>query len=401
MAKVFQLSTGSVSLNAALRYNRPFNTGLALQTTELPTQLAYGIAGVLSNLRCYVSSNTGSGVGTIRSRINTADGTQILSITSGATGIFEDASNTDSIDADDLISISSIKDSGTSVGVSMLGMGFTPGTSVNYLRLCTGNSAFAVVDFQRFMGLNSVATTMTTVEANWQIASRIAGTLKKLQIRLNSNTLTVLQTVNTRINGADGTIGVTVLALTTGLFEDLTNTDAIAVNDLINYEINATAGSGSGAGPFCIGFESSENALGYIGGTVTATGVNATETIFTGFPFPGSSFTEANINFPIYQAYTSSNLFIRLSSNGITATSTYTSRINGAAGNQTISIGSGLTGTFEDVTNTDLIAIDDLVGARMVAGGTGTVMVLTALGFALNVPSSATPRNRAFIGMVA
>lgn len=54
-----------------------------------------------------------------------------------------------------------------------------------------------------------------------------------------------------------------------------------------------------------------------------------------------------------------------------TGTGTFAIRINGATGNQTVSIGAGLTGFFEDTTNVDYAGGADLVN-YIWSGGDGT-----------------------------
>jgi hypothetical protein len=81
--------------------------------------------------------------------------------------------------------------------------------------------------------------------------------------------------------------------------------------------------------------------------------------------------TEAEVQVKWKHAGIFSNFGLRVITNTHANARTYSFRKNGANGNQTISVGAGLTGWFEDNTNTDTVAVDDLLStaAQIVAGG--------------------------------
>lgn len=85
-------------------------------------------------------------------------------------------------------------------------------------------------------------------------------------------------------------------------------------------------------------------------------------------------------------AGTFSNLYVKVSANAATTSSTVTFRKAGADGNLTLSIGAGQTGEFEDTSHTDSVAAGDLVGVKIVTGATGG-LTLEAVG-TLFEPSS-------------
>lgn len=67
-----------------------------------------------------------------------------------------------------------------------------------------------------------------------------------------------------------------------------------------------------------------------------------------------------------------SRLWTRISANTLTASSTMTLRVNSAAGNQTLSIGSSTSGEFEDLVGSDYVKSGDNLGLQYVWGATGT-----------------------------
>lgn len=74
-------------------------------SSEGPVQVGPNLAGVWDKLSVYLSSNTVSAASTIKSRINGADGNQVLNITASTSGWYRDTSNTDTIAAGDALSI--------------------------------------------------------------------------------------------------------------------------------------------------------------------------------------------------------------------------------------------------------------------------------------------------------
>lgn len=89
-------------------------------------------------------------------------------------------------------------------------------------------------------------------------------------------------------------------------------------------------------------------------------------------------------------AYTLSDLLVRVINNSVTAASTVRSRVNGANGNQSVSIGASATGVFEDITNTDTIASGDLINSQLVVGSTGTEIELSIVSYTLEDATATT-----------
>ena len=173
-------------------------------------------------------------------------------------------------------------------------------------------------------------------------------------------------TVRSRIGAAFGTMIITITT-TTGIFQDTINTDSLVDGNLIDFEakklVNGT------------------HTITLIGSTLQDTGTNITLQVakaqeiaafaivfgltrFAGIGgvlnatgTPGMSTTEAPVQITIRRGTTYSNMRIALETNSLDTATTWSFRVDLANGAQTISIGAGLTGAFEDTTNSDIVAV--------------------------------------------
>lgn len=89
--------------------------------------------------------------------------------------------------------------------------------------------------------------------------------------------------------------------------------------------------------------------------------------------------TEAQAQMRIRDSYTWSHLGVNIASNTVTATSTVRSRVNGADGNQAVSIPSSSTGFFEDTSHSDSLADGDLVAIALTTGGSGSSLLANTI----------------------
>jgi len=93
--------------------------------------------------------------------------------------------------------------------------------------------------------------------------------------------------------------------------------------------------------------------------------------------------TETNRQVLFRSAGTLSDLYVRITANGvITTASTYRTRKNAANGGQSVSVGVGATGEFTDTSGTDTIAAGDKLNYQFVPGsatGTHTITLLSCI----------------------
>lgn len=208
------------------------------------------------------------------------------------------------------------------------------------------------------------------VEAEAQVRARAPYIFKNLYITVSANSLTAATTVDFRNGGVGGNQSVSIPGGGTGRFEEDLNpsvVDNVASGDLINTQFLAGA-TGTSITLFSFAYDV-EHATGRQTIVVAAgQGVAVHDT--TRFPAVSGASTvtaggEGAVQYRLRVAADFRNMRIFIS-NKTTGNGTLTFRVNGAAGNQTISITG--TGEFEDTTNTDSLVSGDLWSYEVVAG---------------------------------
>lgn len=204
------------------------------------------------------------------------------------------------------------------------------------------------------------------------------GVYSKLGCQITSNTLANNATMYFRKNAANGNQAVTVPAGTSGWFEDAVNTDSVVDGDLVNmrFEAPATGAGDAYVNGYGVVFEPTTGTHHlHTGGTNSNDGWVDSSNSYTGYWNPwtggdktGLPSTDATVSMKVGTAGTLSNFGLRVSTNPSANTITANFYINGAPGNQTISIPAGTTGIFEDTTNSDAIVDGDIISAQMVFG---------------------------------
>ena len=120
-------------------------------------------------------------------------------------------------------------------------------------------------------------------------------------------------------------------------------------------------------------------------GTVLASGTDFLE---VGCGAVDWSATEANVNIPWRAAGTFSGLYANMQTRASTSILTVTFRNAGAAGNQTISIGTAATGIFQDTIDSDVVVAGSKVDVEFVIPS-GSI-TLEAMNVAFNVGTGST-----------
>ena len=248
------------------------------------------------------------------------------------------------------------------------------GTSLNCAATVAGEtSAVATSAFFKISGYLHSQTT----ETSCQITARSAGTLKNLYVRVSANSLSAVGTKNFRVRkgAADGN-QVVDIGIVAGVYEDTTNTDTVSAGDKINYKFEVTAASGTAT--FMVLstlFDATTDTVTYQvnGGSTTALSTASTTYYNPPMGRPQANTTEAQVKYRVRKAGTYKNLEVNIISNGRTTNTVWTTRKNGAAGNLTVTFGSGATGSTEDTTHTDSVSAgDDYNHSVALSTGTGT-----------------------------
>ena len=358
-------------------------------TTETQPQMTVRPAGTFTNLLSIVSANTFNGTTTVRLRKNAVNANNILSIATTLTGTFEDTTSSDSFTDGQLLSLSQITPAGSgTITFRYHSLIFDANTNTRTQCSINGTASIATASTTRYTtltGQRDAATMAITTESLVQTLFKSACTLKNLYINVTANARTAT-TLRTRKNAANGAQSVSITASTTGRFEDTTNTDTIAVNDLVNYSL--TTGTGSQTLTFyniAVGIESTTNTTYLIAGQAVAATVNFGETNFSPFGNlllqTNAALAESNTLLTSRLGYTAiaANLTFRNSVNSVNGTSTFKLRKNSADTSLSCSIGSSATGSFSDTSNTVSVATTDTINYALVTGGSsGTLTYRTA-----------------------
>lgn len=353
--------------------------------TEANAQLKWRNAGTAQNLYIQVPTNGRSTASTLTLRQGGADSALSISITGSTTGQFTDLS-TVSIADGDLLNYALTTGTGTG-SINVTSCAFEMVTSGQCGTMLAGGTpvgmtAVTATSSTRFTRPNADDASWGTNETGESVYFPVACTLSNLQFSVSANTWGSACTIKSRKNGADGGQSISIPATTTGFFEDTTNTDSLAAGDRVGFAIVTPAGSGSittTTGGF-LAKSSTANKTPLLGPYFSTLTTNALYLSLYGGSGVVTAEASAESRTPI--AVVLSNMYVHVASNASTTTVTVVSRVNGANGNQSISISASATGLFEDTTNTDSLAAGDLFAYQVSTSTTGVLSGSTMGGVA-------------------
>lgn len=382
MGKSLSFSANAAGVGVANGNSNNLTGGSVVSdATEAVVQFKVPVAGTLSRLA--VNLNTIGTTRSFKSRVNGANGAQTLTVADASSGVQEDASNTDDISADDLIN-ARYTDAGANPTVYGYRAVFQADSGHVALRsggMGGGWTVSGATRYVPFLGGAPAANGTTTI-ANAQSKIRVAGTISRFQLYVGSNARAVTDTFRVNINGTNGNGVLSVTSGATGLFEDTTNTDAVADGDLVCVQV-------------VTGVSASSISLNRIGAAITSAAGTKSDLFFhlstNGLaraasatvhylPIAGqtnsaaiTTESQAQMSHGFVGAIT--KLRIYLSANTYAADATLRLRKNGVDGNNTVTLTAGLTGWFEDATSSDDFDHDDLIALSVVGGTSGSITV--------------------------
>lgn len=343
-------------------------------TTEANAQITSRLgAATLANLGVRVQANGRGTAGSVTLSKNSSLSALSASIGAGLTGTFADTSNTVSLVDTDKISCAFTN--GTGVG------------SINYVNTTidaqtAGQASIMMSSFgnnvtmntaQRFVPLAG-ALAAQTGDGNILSVALESAALSNLQIVITTNTSAGF-TVTSRKNAASGSQTISIGASATGLFEDISNTDALVATNTYDASVGANTVAPTvstvsmkytGSAASRVPCNSGRPASGWGAGTTvygplwgTTAGVSGETTVYTPIPY----------------AATLSLLSTQVTTNGSAAGATCSMR-GGASGgtslNQTVALGT-TTGLKQDITNTDSVSAGDLLDYQQ-TGASATII---------------------------
>lgn len=204
-----------------------------------------------------------------------------------------------------------------------------------------------------------------TTETNAQHIERFNGTWSRIGVKIIANSRLTAGTLRSRKNGSNGAQSVSILASTTGYFEDTSNSDSVAPGD--TFGLAMTNGTGTAA-LSVEGFYGAYEATGAhrshytVENSSTATNPS-NQTINTTFRTKGMGLiginmeasSDTNEAIAARAGGSLTNFYVDIISNAKTNDCTAGLRISGSAGNNVVTVLAGVTGRFEDTTHSDSI----------------------------------------------
>lgn len=393
MAKSVFITSNGGGINVPDNTTRyiPIAGSLTVRTNEVEAEVPIRDGGTFAKMRFYVSANTNTQNGsTVTVRDSQADTSITATINASQTGWFEDATNTATAAATDefCYAVVCVNDGSGSRNITFrsLSIEFDATSDTVQKFAAVGSNAITASALTRMQQVNQVFSSSTT-EARCQSKSSCAMTIQDLYAYISANTCTGDAYARIRVNGANGNSLATIGAGLTGAFEDTANTDSIAVDDL--YTISMTnAGGASGSYTFT---QISSTAVSTGGKWMYSNGIAAGQSLSINTTYwaqpsghLAAAVTEADQEAGVKTAFTLSYLRAYVGANTVTTSDTVLStRKNRAAGGQSVNIGAGLTGWFEDTTNSDSLVSDDEFCYQVVTPNTSgalTFYVIESMG---------------------
>lgn len=375
----------------------PIAGGIRSFTGEAHLQAPVGTPGTLSLMTAHFTLNPGA-TSTVNFRLNGANGSQAL-IPPG-NGFTVDSSHTDTLHVGDLICVKYVTAStGTAVAPAAFNFTFTPSVAPGSqlfqstaLNDSTGTAISSNSTFFIDVGVGD-GVNPQTVETRVGTRTLLGGSAHNFFIYLLTNTSAATVTCSLRKNGTTTlTNSVAIAGTTTGLFQDTSHTDTLAPNDSI-YATKTGGTSGSTIAFVQLGFwldyltnaafdlvAASVNSNGALYGSSSATGWTPVAGNLQNTVSNASAVVSQQMRVPIYATW--SNLRIRILTNAITVNATMLSEITGVAGNQSVVITAGVTGSYEDTSHTDSLIPGNAIQANITnsgSSGNATFSEITSL----------------------
>lgn len=374
---------------ASTAYYAPLGCGPApgtiLVTTEANVEHVHRGANVtLKRMYTRVQTNGRSTTSTVTIRKNAAGTALTSSITAAATGTISNLTDTVSLTAGDTYCVEVVLGTGTG-NLLITGITLSMETSGQCIFPITsaGSQSFTTANVTRYQTPAGPLGAVQSTEGIVQTKALVGGVLSNLQLLVTANGNTNAMTGKSRNNAADGTQTFSIGAAATGRFEDTTNTDTIAADDL--YDPAFVSGAST------VSLTHSLVAFTYTPSTArrsqlnsrTVTSVLAASTTRYGQLMGRMAFnaTEGNVQIVAPFDCRLSKLTSKVSVNASTTTVTVRLRVGGSNVNNILSIAGGATGQTTDGSNTDIVPAGSLINV-IASGADGNV---TFQGFSILV----------------
>lgn len=239
-------STTSTSTASTTNYYTPAGRWQGANTTANNAKIEPGADGTWENMYAYVSSNARTTNTEYRNRINASNGTMLLTYGSGATGVIEDTSHSDSVTAGDDCDLSHTTSTGTgSITTRFWASAFR--TTSNKSVIVFGNSSSGA-------GISSATTRYLPLGGSgaWQstenlTAAHVSFTSEASYLAgyVSANTNAAVTDIYVRVNSTDSGVTFQVGSTASGQFKDTTHSVAMAADDEVKYKGVCASGGGT------------------------------------------------------------------------------------------------------------------------------------------------------------
>lgn len=218
----------------------------SVQATEANVARDINIAGTWKNLSLYVSANTRTDTTTYANRINTANGTLAISVTTTATGLFEDTTHSDAVAANDDINYAIT----AAAGSGSITTQFISSELITVDGTFDSGAMRAAGNAQGFNETNydHVSGDLTWFTSTWTDEYVLLPTRFTNQVAvISANTLNSgTSTIRLRKNNANVNASLSIGFGATGTFEDTSSVDDfIHATDKANIQVATSGTSGS------------------------------------------------------------------------------------------------------------------------------------------------------------
>lgn len=352
-------NSGSVA-GPATSYNPCTQGSVRNATAEAEVESRCWRPRTYSNMYVNVAANTHSADTTITFRVNGADGNQTITVPAGATGYFEDASNTDSVVVGDNVCIKVDRGTGGASRFANIGV-----YADNLGAMIVQTSSVSSLAFSSAGSVNCAFGQIIVASTN------ALGWLVRVPMRAQNREVYV--SANTR-NNTCTVAGATIPASTTGKFTSTSTNDYVSGNTgNFGITIGGTTGSITiNKVTFELAFPTSEVQYAITAQTSSlGTGLNGTRIMaFSGVPVeanPNNSSVKLLENCTVKRLTYNTAAHGQLTTSGIT----FAYFKNGSSSGMSVAEAANTFGnvTIEDSTNTFTMNTTDTIDARYTRSG--------------------------------
>jgi hypothetical protein len=330
-------------------------------------------AGTLSDLKVNIHTSNNSGNWQVNTEINGSSGNLVVTLPGSTTGLFSDLTHTDSISVGDRVryevDLLSGLDTPISNGMSTV---FETASGIVYPYISTGSETNpSNGNYWTLIGSGKIPGNGVGKRTRFPVAA----TVKNLLLHVSINARTDVCTFTSQINGSTGSLSVSIPSATTGEFSNTTDSDSLSVNDEYIFQLNMLGSGNFTTQGYSASYEMDESFLFIVthrGGTDISLPESTPKYLALFEETDSLETTESSSQIYIPDRLKTNNLQIRIITNN-TNTGELRLRINGANGNQVVSIPSGTTGWIEDTTNIDYLSPGDLVNYSLVKTTSNTL----------------------------